>query len=143
LVPLLGREQAFVRVLSVPVSGRVRGGFMAQCIRRSERRFTMNRSPYHQVLECASPLALSALVRGRKSGRGLPQSKTLARRRRSCSGSWSECMRQSERRLCLSLLERLRVRANEALLIFWRWLIPGTVELHASFGGAGGFPGKQ
>src|SRR5439155_26610201 len=135
LVPLLGREQAFARVLSVPVSRRVRGGFMAQCIRRSERRFTMNRSPYHQVLECASPLALSALVRGRKSGRGLPQSKTLARRRRSCSGSWSQCIRQSER--------RLRVRTNAPLLIFWRWLIPGTVELHESFGRAGSFPGKQ
>jgi len=37
----------------------------------------MNLPPYRQVLECASPLALSALVRGRKSGRGLPQSKTL------------------------------------------------------------------
>src|SRR5438094_2204793 len=62
----------------------------------------MNLPPYRQVLECASPLALSALVRGRKSGRGLPQSKTLARLRRSRRGSWSQCMRQSERRLSMN-----------------------------------------
>ncbi len=34
-----------------------------------------------QVLDCGSPLALFDLVRGRKSGSGLPQSKTLSRRR--------------------------------------------------------------
>jgi len=59
----------------------------------------MNLPPYRQVLECASPLALSDLVRGRKSGRGLPQSKTLARQRPPRRGSWSQCMRKSERRL--------------------------------------------
>ena len=47
----------------------------------------MNLPPYRQVLECASHLALSDLVRGRKSGRGLPQSKTLARQRRPRRGS--------------------------------------------------------
>src|SRR6266545_5079841 len=41
----------------------------------------MNRPKGRQVLDCASPLALFDLVRGRKSGSGLPQSKTLSRRR--------------------------------------------------------------
>src|SRR5438552_17580830 len=59
----------------------------------------MNRTPRRQVLECASPLALSNLVQGRKSGRGLPQSKTLARQRPPGRGSWSQCMHKSERRL--------------------------------------------
>ena len=58
-----------------------------------------NLPPYRQVLECASPLALSDLVRGRKSGRGLPQSKTLARLRAPRRGSWSQCMPQGEMRL--------------------------------------------
>src|SRR5947208_13235284 len=62
----------------------------------------MNLPPYRQVLECASPLALSDLVRGRKSGRGLPQSKTLARLRPPRRGSWSQCMRKSERRLSMN-----------------------------------------
>ena len=62
----------------------------------------MNLPPYRQVLECASPLALSALVRGRKSGRGLPQSKTLARQRPFSRGSWSQCMRKNERRLSMN-----------------------------------------
>ena len=62
----------------------------------------MNLPPYRQVLECASPLALSTLVRGRKSGRGLPQSKTLARQRRPRRGSWSQCVRESERRLSMN-----------------------------------------
>src|SRR5437763_13423878 len=57
---------------------------------------SMNVPPYRQVLECASPLALSDLVRGRKSGRGLPQSKTLARLRPPHWGSWSQCLRHSE-----------------------------------------------
>ena len=39
----------------------------------------MNRSTIRQVLECASPLALCVIVLAGKSGRGLPQSKTLAR----------------------------------------------------------------
>ena len=39
----------------------------------------MNRPKGRQVLDCASPLALFDLVWGRKSGRGLPQSKTLSR----------------------------------------------------------------
>jgi len=41
----------------------------------------MKLPPYRQVMECASPLALSDPVRGRQSGRGLPQSKTQARQR--------------------------------------------------------------
>src|SRR6266498_4492416 len=40
---------------------------------------SMNRPKGHQVLDCASPLALFDLVWARKSGRGLPQSKTLSR----------------------------------------------------------------
>ena len=59
-------------------------------------------APRRQVLDCASPLALSDLVRGRKSGRGLPQSKTLARQRPPRCGSWSQCMRESERRLSMN-----------------------------------------
>ncbi len=43
----------------------------------------MSRPNDRQVLDCASPLALFDLVRGHKSGRGLPQSKTLSRRRTS------------------------------------------------------------
>ena len=59
----------------------------------------MNLPAYRQVLERASPLALSDLVRGRKSGRGLSQSKTLARQRPPRRGSWCEYMRKNERRL--------------------------------------------
>src|SRR6266516_227801 len=62
----------------------------------------MNQPAHREVLECASPLALSDLVRERKSGRGLPQSKTLARQRPPRRGSWSQCMRQSERRLSMN-----------------------------------------
>ena len=62
----------------------------------------MNQPAHREVLECASPLALSDLVRERKSGRGLPQSKTLARQRPFSRGSWSQCMRQSERRLSMN-----------------------------------------
>ena len=54
----------------------------------------MNLPPYRQVLECASTLALSDLVRRRKSGRGLPQSKTLARLRPPPRGSWFQSMRK-------------------------------------------------
>ena len=56
----------------------------------------MNRPSHREILDCASPLALSDLVRGRKSGRGLPQSKTLARQRPFSRGSWSQCMGKSE-----------------------------------------------
>ncbi len=55
-------------------------------------RFSVNRSSRRQVLDCASPLALSDRVRGRKSGRGLPQSKTLARRGPTRRSSWSDCV---------------------------------------------------
>src|SRR5207249_7999623 len=48
----------------------------------------MNRTPRRQVLECASPLALSNLVQGRKSGRGLPQSKTAS----APAAAWSRFM---------------------------------------------------
>ncbi len=61
-----------------------------------------NRTPRHQVLECASPLALSNLVCGRKRGRGLPQSKTLARQPLPHPGSWSHCMRESDSGLSMS-----------------------------------------
>src|SRR5438552_6843934 len=64
---------------------------------------SMNQPAHREVLECARPLALSDLVRGRKSGRGLPQSKTLARQRPPRCGSWSQCMRESERRLLVNL----------------------------------------
>ena len=40
----------------------------------------MNRSNGRQALDCANPLAVSDPSRARKSGRGLPQSKTLSRR---------------------------------------------------------------
>src|SRR5439155_106485 len=56
----------------------------------------MNQPAHREVLECASPLALSDLVRERKSGRGLPQSKTLARQRPPRRGSWFQCVRQSD-----------------------------------------------
>ena len=62
----------------------------------------MNQPAHREVLECASPLALSDLVCGRKSGRGLPQSKTLARQRPPRRGSWSPCMRKNERRLLMA-----------------------------------------
>ncbi len=37
-----------------------------------------------------------------KSGRGLPQSKTLSRRRTHLHGSWSQCMRKNERGLSMN-----------------------------------------
>ena len=71
---------------------------------------SMNQPAHREVLECASPLALSDLVRGRKSGRGLPQSKTLARQRPPRRGSWSQCMRKSERRLSMNRSAELQLR---------------------------------
>jgi len=62
----------------------------------------MNRPKGRQVLDCASPLALFDLVWARKSGRGLPQSKTLSRRRTHLRGSRSQCRRKSERRLSMN-----------------------------------------
>ena len=62
-------------------------GSLSRCTRASQRRLSMNLPPYCQVLECANPLALSALVRGRKSGRGLPQSKTPAHQQPPGRGS--------------------------------------------------------
>src|SRR6266545_2882921 len=50
---------------------------------KNERGLSVSRPNDRQVLDCASPLALFDLVRGHKSGRGLPQSKTLSRRRTS------------------------------------------------------------
>ena len=64
----------------------------------------MNQPAHREVLECASPLALSDLVRGRKSGRGLPQSKTLARQRPPGHGSWSQCKSKSDRKLSMNWL---------------------------------------
>jgi len=40
----------------------------------------MNHPPFRQVLDCASPLALLDGHRAGESGRGLPHSKTLARK---------------------------------------------------------------
>jgi len=62
----------------------------------------MNRPSHREILDCASPLALSHPAPGRNSGRGLPQSKTLARQRPFSRGSWSQCMRKSERRLSMN-----------------------------------------
>ena len=64
----------------------------------------MNQPAQREVLECASPLALSDLVRGRKSGRGLPQSKTLACQRPPRHGSWSQCKSKSDRKLSMNWL---------------------------------------
>src|SRR5438876_9724096 len=85
----------------------------------------MNLPPYRQVLECASPLALSDLVRGRKSGRGLPQSKTLARLRPPPRGSWSQCLRKSERRLSMNRKEQniARPTVNSKLIGLGLFLI--------------------
>ena len=76
-------------------------GSWSKCMRKCERRLSMNQPAQREVLECASPLALSDLVRERKSGRGLPQSKTLARQRPPRRGSWSQCLREGERRLSI------------------------------------------
>ena len=70
----------------------------------------MNRSTYRQVLACASPLALSKLVRGRKSGRGLPQSKTLARQRPPPRSSWTQCFCRGERRHSMNRSAELQFR---------------------------------
>ena len=77
-------------------------GSWSECMRKSERRLSMNQPAQREVLECASPLALSDLVRGRKSGRRLPQSKTLARQRPPCRGSWSQCVIIKPRRLSMN-----------------------------------------
>ena len=66
----------------------------------------MNQRAHREVLECASPLALSDLVRGRKSGRGLPQSKTLARHRAPRFSSWSQCLRESAWSLSMKIFAR-------------------------------------
>ncbi len=50
-----------------------------------------------RFLDCASPLALFDLLWGRKSGRGLPQSKTLSRRRTHLRGSLSQCLRKKRK----------------------------------------------
>ena len=66
----------------------------------------MNLAPRRHVLDCASPLALSDLFRGRKSGRGLPQSKTLARHRAPRFSSWSQCLRESAWSLSMKIFAR-------------------------------------
>src|SRR6266511_1679052 len=82
---------------------RGRTGSWSQGMRRSEMALSVNRAKSRQVLDCARPLALFDLVCGRKSGRGLPQSKTLSRQRTHLRGSWSQCMRRSERALSVNL----------------------------------------
>src|SRR6266545_5297837 len=62
----------------------------------------MNRPKGRQVLDCASPLALFDPVWKRKSGRGLPQTKTLSRRRTQLRGSGSQRVRKNERRLFMN-----------------------------------------
>ena len=84
----------------------------------------MNQPAQREVLECASPLALSDLVRARKSGRGLPQSKTLARQRPPRRGSLPQCMRESERRLSMNRspgLQLRQVRRRKKTLIAPGW----------------------
>src|SRR5207249_7480173 len=101
----IARNARFLREADAPgLKGTVDGRSGRTLIRRrfGPPALSMNLPPYRQVLECASPLALSALVRGRKSGRGLPQSKTLAGLRPPPRGSWSQCMRKSERRLSMN-----------------------------------------
>ncbi len=74
-------------------------------LRQREWKFrflSISRPKGRQVLDCASPLALFDRVCGRKSGSGLPQSKTLSRRRTYLHGSWSRCVRRSERRLTMN-----------------------------------------
>ena len=80
-----------VLVLDSETSRRGRaGGFMVPMRAQSEWRLSMNRSStgrifereagkLRQVLDCASPLALSVSPGRTKSCRGLPHSKTLAR----------------------------------------------------------------
>src|SRR6266542_1443746 len=81
---------------------RGRTGSWSQCMRRSEMALSVNRAKSRQVLDCARPLALFDLVCGRKSGRGLPQSKTLSRQRTHVRGSSSQCMRKNERGLSVN-----------------------------------------
>src|SRR5439155_18141223 len=71
-------------------------GSWSQCAVIKPWRLSMNQPAHREVLECASPLALSDLVRERKSGRGLPQSKMLARQRPPRRGSWFQCVRESD-----------------------------------------------
>src|SRR6266540_2694825 len=90
----------------------------------------MNRPKVRQVLECASPLALFLLVWVRKSGRGLPQSRTLSRRRTHLRRSWSQRMRKNERGLSMASTSNIVGRypclpvgrglnlSNESLLLF-------------------------
>ena len=78
-------------------------GSWSQCALPTAWRLSMNLPLYRQVLECASPLALCDLFRGRKSGRGLPQSKTLARLRPPRRGSWSQCALPMAWRLSMNL----------------------------------------
>src|SRR6266542_32944 len=78
--------------------GRVRGistGSWSLCMRKNESVLSVGR----QVLDCASPLALFDWVSGRKSGRGLPHSKTLSLRRTHLRGSRSNACRKTNERL--------------------------------------------
>ncbi len=67
-------------------------GSGSQSVRKNERGVLHGR----QVLDCASPLALFDWVSGRKSGRGLPQSMMLSRRRTHLRDSQSNACRKTK-----------------------------------------------
>src|SRR6266516_4184932 len=90
-------------------------GSWSQCAQKKAWALPMNRSNVRQVLDCASPLALSHPARARKSGEGAARKRTsqsvvlFYRTPRRCravpeagaplrSGSWFQCMRKNERR---------------------------------------------
>ncbi len=65
-------------------------GFSIKIFRQGPRDVSVFRrscQSFCGFLDCVSPLALFDQVPGRKSGRGLPQSKTLSRQRTHVSGS--------------------------------------------------------
>jgi xylan 1,4-beta-xylosidase len=118
---VLGRETCLQRV-------EWRDGWLRLATGGTKPQETVEISNDRQVLECASPLALSANLDTSESGRGLPQSKTLSRG--SCDHfdapsldvRWSS-LRQPADASWLSLTERpgwLRLRGGDSPFSLFR-----------------------
>src|SRR3989441_6905426 len=110
--PLPGGEQAVVRVLSVPLLGGVRGGFIVSMHCQKPQGLSMN-LPGHRIAACLGKAALKThalqtLPRGpltRPRARSVWSASDLSAlfvRRGTASGSWAQCTVARPRRLSLN-----------------------------------------
>ncbi len=127
---VLGRETCLQRV-------EWRGGWLRLASGGTKPQEVVELSSLRQVLECASPLALSGVAMREQSGRGLPQSKTLTRSSHDDFDSTILDVRWSSLRVpvdesWLSLSERpgwLRLRGRDSTFsLFTQSLIARRVQ---------------